>query len=339
MVSELLTLHNMGFSDRYINILIKEHETILDMVLTDTCFWNRPKHNRYGTVESYVRELRKTEERVFEWKKTYALRTLFDEDYPEQLKHMIDSPPVLFISGDMHAWERLTMNACVTVVGSRLFDDSKKYILNRVLHPDPETVFVSGLARGADTAVHAWTRNKTASVAILGYGHEKIPEHQKPLAEHIEKTGLILSEYSPDTIARPQYFPKRNRILAGLSRATVVLASQSKSGSLITARLANELGRDVYAVPWNIDHPFGEGNNALIAQGAIPLCNASQIWDIESNERAIPEKYAHILEFLQSGPKTLDHILSACSCDIADISALEKEKYVEESDTGLWHCI
>ena len=191
-----------------------------------------------------------------------------DEVYPERLGHLVDPPPVLFALGRLELLSR----PAVTIVGSRrstAYGRRSAEALAAQMALRGITV-VSGLALGIDGASHRGALEaKGDTIAVLGSGIDLIqPASHRRLGERVAREGLLLSEFLPGEPARAHHFPRRNRILAALSDAVVVVEAAEKSGALITVEHALDLGRDVYAVPGALDAPQSRGCNLLIRQGA-----------------------------------------------------------------------
>ena len=191
-----------------------------------------------------------------------------DDGYPDKLGHLADPPPVLFARGRLE----LLLRPSVTIVGSRrstAYGRRSAEALAAQMALRGITV-VSGLALGIDGASHRGTLEAGGdTIAVLGSGVDLIqPASHRRLGERIGREGLLLSEFLPGEPARPHHFPRRNRILAGLSGAVVVVEAAEKSGALITVEHALDRGRDVYAVPGALDAPQSRGCNTLIRQGA-----------------------------------------------------------------------
>ena len=191
-----------------------------------------------------------------------------DEGYPERLGHLVDPPPVLFARGQLELLGRPS----VTIVGSRrstAYGRRSAEALAAQMALRRITV-VSGLALGIDGASHRGALEVGGdTIAVLGSGIDLIqPASHRRLGERIAREGLLLSEFLPGEPARAHHFPRRNRILAALSSAVVVVEAAEKSGALITVEHALDLGRDVYAVPGALDAPQSRGCNVLIRQGA-----------------------------------------------------------------------
>lgn len=214
-------------------------------------------------------------ERVLEnCRKTGARAICYEEDeYPEMLRQIYDPPAVLYLRGTMPRWEEMPVLA---IVGRRKasplgLETARRFA--RVLSAHGFLI-VSGLAQGADGAAHQGAlEGPTPTVAVLGTAIDQCypASHNGLLRRILEKEGAVLSEYPPSRRGYPGYFPRRNRIISGLSLGVLVVEAARKSGSLITAATALEQGRDVFAVPGSIDRPEYEGCNQLIRSGAT-LC-------------------------------------------------------------------
>jgi DNA processing protein len=204
---------------------------------------------------------------------------LGDQAYPLRLAELFDPPPGLFLRGaEEGALARLAEGPVVAVVGSRHATAGglgHARALARQL-AERDAVVVSGLARGVDAAAHegALAADGT-TVAVLGTGVDVVyPRRHRPLAERIRRRGLLVSEYWPGTPAAPWRFPARNRIIAGLAQAVVVVEAGQRSGALITADMALETGRAVLAMPGPAGAPGHAGCHALLRAGAA-LCESA----------------------------------------------------------------
>ncbi len=213
------------------------------------------------------------------------------DHYPKLLKEIYAPPPVLLIRGEFPV---PADDFAVAVVGSRVntpYGRQATIELTRELAQTGATI-VSGLALGADSLAHQTALDVGGrTVAVLGNGIDEIyPAQNRKLAEEIlRKGGAIISEYPIGTEPSQYNFPQRNRIIAGLSRGVLVTEGREKSGSLITAQLANEFGREVFAVPGNIFSETSAGPNRLIQSGAKPVLSANDI--LESlNLKELPEQ-------------------------------------------------
>lgn len=203
---------------------------------------------------------------------------LGDADYPDLLAAVDPPPPLLWTRGD----QALLSRPSIGVVGARIASAGGQRIARGLSQQLGEAghVVVSGLARGIDAAAHLGAL-PTGTVAVLGGGVDDIyPTENADLYHQIVEQGCIVSESPVGTRAQARDFPRRNRIISGLSRGVIVVEAEIHSGSLITARLANEQGRDVFAVPGSPLDPRSKGPNELLRQGAI-LCEG-----LEDVERA-----------------------------------------------------
>jgi len=255
-----------------------------------------------------------------------------DEEYPSRLKEIDQPPPVLYTRGYFQpedAW-------AVAVVGTRRVTSYGRQVAEEIaacLGQNKVTV-VSGLARGVDAMAHdAALKAGGRTIAVLGSGVDRIypPEHQR-LSERIMQQGAVISDYAPGTPPDSANFPPRNRIISGLTLATVVVEAGDESGALITATFAAEQGRDVFAVPGMIYAPQSKGTNRLIQEGARPLLrpqdllealNLIQVPEKQAARTLIPgdETEAQILKLLSLEPAHIDEIRTQLGLPIEKVSA------------------
>lgn len=220
---------------------------------------------------------------------TRCVITLGDAAYPTPLLETADPPLLLYAQGRP---AQLT-GACLAIVGSR--NPTHQGLENAGAFArhlsDAGLTIASGLALGIDAAAHAGAlEGAGGTIAVVGTGLDQVyPKRNAKLAQRIVEQGLMLSEFALGTPPLPPNFPIRNRIIAGLSRGTLVVEATLQSGSLITARLAAEAGRDVYAIPGSIHSPQARGCNALIKQGA-KLVDSAQ--DVLEDMRLLPPRAA-----------------------------------------------
>jgi DNA processing protein len=198
-----------------------------------------------------------------------------ESDYPQRLQMIDDAPPLLAVRGHRAVLAMPT----VGIVGSRNASAAGLKMTQRIAHGLSEAGFAtaSGLARGIDAAAHRASL-ETGTIAVLAGGHDHIypPEH-KELLETILPTGAAISEMPFGWEPRARDFPRRNRLISGLSLGVVIMEAAQRSGSLITARMALEQGREVFAVPGSPLDPRAEGTNGLLKQGATPVTEAADI--------------------------------------------------------------
>lgn len=237
------------------------------------------------------------------------LVVLGDDAYPARLAAVDPPPPLLWARGDVGLLSR----EAVGVVGARIASAGGQRIARGLAQQLGQAAFVvvSGLARGIDTAAHAGSL-ETGTVAVLGGGVDDIyPSENAGLYQEIVERGCVVSESPMGARAQARDFPRRNRIISGLSRGIIVVEAELRSGSLITARLANEQGRDVFAVPGSPLDPRSRGPNELLRQGAI-LCEG-----IDDVRRAF-----ETLRTLDEPP--VDHPFEGCQPGDVDAAFLEQ---------------
>ena len=194
--------------------------------------------------------------------------TIHESEYPENLKNIYDPPPVLYVKGELIPEDALS----VGIVGSRKASDYGLKAAQKIAFRLSEMgiTIVSGMALGIDSAAHRGAlKAKGRTIAVCGSGLKYVyPITNYNLSQEIINSGALISEYLFDTVAYPNQFPARNRIISGMSLGIIVVEAGEKSGSLITADFALEQGREVFAVPGNISSPNSKGTNELIKSGA-----------------------------------------------------------------------
>jgi len=247
-------------------------------------------------------------------------------DFPPLLHAIHDPPPGLFLRG-VAAPEMLSRPA-VAVVGARACSGYGAAVARTLARELAAAglVVVSGLARGVDAEVHRGALEGGGStVAVLGCGIDRdYPAAHAELARRIAQSGLIVSEYAPGVEPAPWRFPARNRIIAGLCNATVVVEARERSGALITADLALEEGREVFAVPGEITSALSAGTNDLLKLGASPLTRAADVlscFGIEAEpSAAVPVEGAagRLLELLREGPAGADELARRAGLDAGE---------------------
>ncbi len=204
--------------------------------------------------------------------------TLCDTSYSPLLREIIDPPPSMQFLGDIH----LLSSPAVAIVGSRRASEYAMNVAHRLARELAEegVTIVSGLARGIDTAAHRGAlAGGGKTIAVLGTGLDvAYPRSNRKLHEEISRSGLLLSQFAPGTPPHRLNFPMRNRIIAGLASGTIVVEATSRSGSLITARLAAEQGREVFAVPGSVFSAGSEGTHRLIQYGAKLLHDVEDVF-------------------------------------------------------------
>ena len=255
------------------------------------------------------------------------LVTWHDSEYPQRLRQIYDRPPFIFVKGEIKESD----GTCVAVVGTR-----KPTIYGRQVAEELTTnlalnriTVVSGLARGIDTIGHRTALDSGGrTLAVLGGSVSNIyPFENTTLARRICDSGALLSEYPPGTRPRPENFPRRNRIIAGLSLGTLVIEAGENSGALITARLALEQNREVFSVPGSILSEASKGTNRLIQEGAKLVTSFSDILEelnlktvaLQDNAKEVipaTDVELSLLKFISHEPRHIDEI-----CQQSDMSA------------------
>jgi DNA processing protein len=200
----------------------------------------------------------------FNIKNNVSTHFFLDGDYPRRLKQCNDSPIVVYSKGKMN----LNHSKIVSIVGTRDLTSYGQRILIELIHSLKEegVLVVSGLAYGVDILAHQLcVENDIQTIGVLGHGLDRIyPFKHRGIAKEMLENGGLITEFMINTKPDRENFPMRNRIVAGMADATIVIESKVKGGSIITAELANDYSRDVFAFPGDIDRPFSEGCNDLI---------------------------------------------------------------------------
>ncbi len=266
---------------------------------------------------------------------SYEIRDLPKEAWPKHLDEIPQTPKNLRIAGEMPAvGARL-----LAVVGARKETSYGRDVVKHIIEglAGYPISIVSGLALGIDsTAHHAAMTSGLHTIAIPGSGLSPkciYPRAHLGLAKKIiESGGALLSEYPDDTPAAPWTFPQRNRIMAGISHATLIVEASMKSGTLITARLALDYGREVFAVPGSIFSPNSEGPFYLMREGATPVKSADDILaalkiearqsDVEVKTQNLTPDEERIVDLLKEKPMDKDSIIRALEADTAKTNAI-----------------
>ena len=265
----------------------------------------------------------------------HRIITLADKEYPQRLLESADPPSLLYVNGD----PAYLNHPAIGIVGSRNatpqgLENARAF--SKVL-ADAGFSIVSGLALGIDAAAHEGalrSDTRSGTIAVIGTGIDRVyPASNKKLAHLITGNGCIISEFPLGTAATASNFPRRNRLIAGLGQACLVVEAAPASGSLITARLAGELGRDIFAIPGSIHAPQYKGCHALIKQGAklvecaqdileelgpqVVAATSATTNDETGTAETRPE-HAALLRALGHEPATLDQLIarSALTADV-----------------------
>jgi DNA processing protein len=289
------------------------------------------------------------------------LLTLNDPDYPPLLAQIPDPPMVLYVHGktDILGLPQLAIvgSRNPTAPGQRSATEFASHLAAAGL------TITSGLALGIDTAAH---RGALAidgvTIAVMGTGLDRVyPAANKQLAHDIAENGALISEFPIGTAPRPENFPQRNRIISGLSLGTLVVEAAQRSGSLISARLSSEQGREVFAMPGSIHNPLARGCHALIRQGAKLVETAQDIieelaplaaacaglqhsetaGEAPDLELAADPEYLELLEKMGFDTITIDQLIEATGLTAAVVSSmllqLEMSDYIASSPGGIYN--
>lgn len=280
--------------------------------------------------------------------------TLHDPQYPACLKEIAGPPPILFVTGDLS----LLSTPQIAIVGSRNPSASGKETAREFAAAlaGAGLCITSGLALGIDGSAHEGTLNAHGrTIAVLGTGPDRVyPARHSRLAGAIADSGCLVSEFPPGTAAKSGNFPRRNRIISGLSLGVLVVEAAIQSGSLITARLALEQGREVFAIPGSIHNPLARGCNALIKKGAKLVETAADILeefqDIQVAEtmgnnpptpliEPAPEQ-KKILKYVAYSPTSIDTLVKQTGESAETIASslllLELQGYVQLTSGGCY---
>jgi DNA processing protein len=291
--------------------------------------------------------------RVREWQQTSGnvLITLADGTYPQSLLNTPDPPPLLYAKGNVE----LLAGNCLAIVGARSatpggIRDAEAFA--EALGHAGLTV-VSGLANGIDSAAHrGGLRTQASSIAVVATGLDKVyPARNRELAHQIAETGLLVSEFPLGTPPLAGNFPRRNRVISGLAKGTLVVEAALRSGSLITARQALEQGREVFAIPGSIHSPLSKGCHWLIKQGAKLVESAADVLEelglsssgtdtAKSTKLSLPPVELQVLETMGFAPVDMDTLCEQLGLSVETISALllklELEGHISRLPGGLF---
>ncbi len=257
------------------------------------------------------------------------LITWFDPAYPDTLRNLPDPPMWFYLKGDPAVLSR----PLFAIVGSRNATPQGKRDAEAFAQSLAEAglIIVSGLAEGVDTAAHkGGLAGNGAGVAVVGTGLDRVyPANNRELAHKLAAGGALISEFALGTPPKPGHFPRRNRIISGLSLGVLVVEAAPQSGSLITARLAAEQGRDVFALPGSIHSPLSKGCHQLIKQGAKLVESAADIleelnlpWALEMSGKQAAAASDPLLDLMGTGPVSLDELAGRAGLTVDNLSAM-----------------
>lgn len=249
-------------------------------------------------------------------KENINIITLFDKEYPTNLKVINNPPYILYVKGDLSVLK----GTLIAVVGSRKATSYGKWVAEKLTRElsNLGVTIVSGFANGLDTIAHETAiKNNTKTIAVFGSGIDVIyPKKNYNLYQDIISNGALVTEYTFGMRPLASNFPNRNRIISGLCEGVLVIEAKQKSGTLITASYAAEQGREVFAVPGNIDSLYSKGTNALIKDGAKittsieDICDEisslkNKTCDKKTDYKSLNKKETKIIKLLETGEKTM----------------------------------
>ncbi len=291
-------------------IFKQSYSSLISFGLTDFCARSIINKTTLSIAEKHLCQAEKEK---------LSIITLSNKNYPDFLKEVFSPPSVLYVKGDIQLLKGVNS---LGIVGTRNPDNYGKRVVESLVGDlvKSQMTIISGMAAGIDSLAHReCLKCNGKTIAVLGTGADIVyPEKNRDLAQEISEKGLIVSEFSPGTFPARYNFPKRNRIISGLSLGTLVVQAKSRSGSLITAHLALQQGREVFAVPGDIFNEKSDGTFRLINDGAIPVKTASDILSALSIQQSLfkgkepeAESYSFPIDLLNDDEKSLfSHINS-----------------------------
>ena len=274
------------------------------------------------------------------------LVTLSDADYPKALLEIADPPPLLYAKGNLALLNKLS----IAIVGSRNASvqgekNAEAFAQGLAEHG---LCIVSGLALGIDGAAHRGAlKAKGDTIAVVGTGLDMVyPAQHRDLAHQIASSGLIISEFPLGTLSKPQNFPRRNRLISGLSLGCLVVEANLKSGSQITARLSAEQGREVFAIPGSIHSPLAKGCHQLIKQGAKLVDSLQDIVEELNLSKAVSVPAAaensqtsqdqqRLLDAMAYEPISIESLVQLTGLTVSTLSSMLTLLELEGRITGL----
>jgi DNA processing protein len=315
----LLKLSNIKMKASRLKKIITENKNILGKKNCIEILINKNQVKREEILKANIDSRLQKQLRIL-GQGNVRMLTILNEDYPENLADLEDSPPILYCRGKIL---NLDSNA-VAIIGTRRATEYGKLAartLGKKLSERGITI-VSGMAMGIDTQAHIGAlKGNGRTLAVMGTGIDQIyPASNRNLATEIVENGCLITELPPLSKALPYHFPARNRIISGLSKAVIAVEAAFKSGVFSTVRWALEYGRDVYALPGDINRKVSEGTNKLIKNGAIPLTSYKDV--LENTKLKVKEKKVKelndipdlserekmVYQILEATPKSTDNL-------------------------------
>lgn len=347
----LIWLNSIGVSHANIHKLIAHFDHLSELWLANPNYINSIKTIK-PDILSLILKYRdhKTLSDLFSQLENHNIIpiTYYDEEYPKSLIYINDYPKVLYTKGNILEEDELAIG----IVGARKATSYGKWACEKFTRElvDMGVTIVSGVAEGIDAVAHKTTLDLGGrTIGILGNGLDKVyPWKNKSLYEGILKNGALITEFPLGTLPLAYNFPQRNRIIAGMSLGIIVIEAKEKSGSLITAHYAMEQGKEVFALPGNINNIYSGGTNRLIKDGARPLLDLDDILEeiyelqlLEIHNKKIKRDYSSlsdtelkIVKLIEEGPIHSDIISYKTGIDISTVisimTILELKGFIKE---------
>ncbi|WP_347860607.1 DNA-processing protein DprA [Salimicrobium sp. PL1-032A] len=266
----LLLQSSPNVTRRLLKQMIRQDPSLSTFIHSSSARWHHqlplPAERAYK-IQKHISDP-SIQRKLYESLQRFHVLTISDHEYPVSLKRIPDPPLVLYASGDLSLLEH---DRCLSVIGTRKPSSYALPAMKKVLLPLVAShCLVSGMAQGVDQYAHQLAlRNGGRTIAVLGSGFDCVyPKNDLQLYQQLMTEELVLTEYAPYVVPQRFHFPERNRLISGLSEATVVVEARMKSGTMITVDQALEQGKDVYAFPGPVGSETSEGCHFIIDQGA-----------------------------------------------------------------------
>lgn len=353
----LIWLSSLGIGNRNIDKLMKQFPQLTDI------WWasSDQLHSLKGIKSKVIEKIIYYRNKDYMSKLFYTIKeqdirvtTILDEDYPKKLCYIYDNPKVLYSRGEWKGEDEFS----IAVVGSRKATSYGKWATEKIVRElvDLDITIISGLALGIDAIAHKVALEENGrTIGVLGNGLDIVyPKRNEALYREIPKKGAIVTEYYLGMPPLAHNFPQRNRMISGLSLGVLVIEAKERSGSLITAHHALDQGKEVFALPGNINSIFSRGTNKLIKDGAKLVMDVEDIVEeiYELQDKIISRKKetidlsglspleAHIIEVVQEGPTHRDTIAIKTGIDISTVNSvltiLELKGIIKEMTGGIF---
>ncbi|ENH98252.1 DNA processing protein [Gracilibacillus halophilus YIM-C55.5] len=290
----LMHLHRIkGMTRPLLRKVLNEDASLSSIYQWTSTQWKETFHIDKERAHFIAQQLQRVDikKKIVHERNNDHILTIYDPDFPQALRTIPDPPLVLYLLGHK---QLLSQMPNISVIGTRYPSNQAETVMRYLLRPIllKNWTIISGMALGIDGLAHQLAiEYQTSTIAVLGCGFSHIyPKKHQALFDQLKQHHLIISEYPPETPPKKYHFPERNRIISGLSFATVVVEAKRRSGSLITVDQALEQGREVYAVPGSVLHETSEGCHQLIQDGAKLVFQSQDILEDWEHHRSLWEK-------------------------------------------------